>query len=122
MGAQTPDGTAAPDQRAACGCVAGTMARAREGPVSAGAGMQRPARRGLEEAYLFPLRPRPLLPIAIWGVCGRSWMQNGMGVGKQGSLAEVDHVADRPSGALGELCSLGELPGGRGFGTGLAYF
>lgn len=28
-------------------------------------------------------------------------MQNGMGVGKRGSLAEVDHGADRPSGAGG---------------------
>lgn len=28
-------------------------------------------------------------------------MQNGMGLGKQGSLAEVDHGADRPSGVWG---------------------
>lgn len=28
-------------------------------------------------------------------------MQNGMGVGKQGSLAEMDHGADRPSGVSG---------------------
>lgn len=55
------------------------MDRAREGSVSAGAGTQRLVSRGLEDAAW----PQP--PTPVWGVCGRSWMQNGMGVGKQQS-------------------------------------
>lgn len=62
------------------------MDRAREGSVSAGARTKRLARRGLENAPLS--LPSPLLS-SVAGVCGRSWMQNGMGDGKRESLAEV---------------------------------
>lgn len=61
------------------------MARAREGSVSAGAGMERPARMGLEGAYLSP--HSALTCFGVFVAEGR--MQNGMEVGKQGSLAQV---------------------------------
>lgn len=49
-----------------------------------GPGRRRQLGGGLEDANL---SSRP--PLSFGGVCGGSWMQNEMGVGKQGSLAEV---------------------------------
>ena len=64
-------------QRAAC-----AMDRAREEFVSAGAGTKRQVRRGLRMLL-------SVSPSLVWGICGRSWMQNAMGVGKQQTLAEM---------------------------------
>lgn len=96
----------------ACIGMAHAMARAREGSVSAGAGTERTVRRGLEDTCLSP-SPSLTFWESLWQKLDVEWD----GSWQAGKLSrQIDIVG------LGELCSLGGLPGGRGFGTGLAYF
>lgn len=88
------------------------MDRAREGSVSAGAATKKASQDT-------SVSPPPLLS-PLWGVCSRSWMQNGMGSWQATKHSRGGTPVQADIAGWRKLCSLGGLPGGGGVGIGLA--